>query len=85
MTSRRESLNSGGVAPRDLVVVIRAEVAEVRMDLGLRLTYQPNQWLVRAEVHISPAQHWQFDSVRGPSAPKSQYVVSGEFALGGQR
>ena len=35
-----------------------------------------------AEVHVSPAQHWQFERVRGPSAPKSQCVIAGEFAAG---
>ena len=38
---------------------------EIYSQLGLRLTYQPSDRTVRAEAHINPAQHWQFESVRG--------------------
>jgi len=54
---------------------------------GLRLTYHPGQrpgtGTVRTEMKVvSPGRHWQFESVRGPSAPKSQCVLTGEFAVG---
>jgi hypothetical protein len=42
-----------------------ADKAEIYTQLGLRLVYQPGDRLVRAEAHINPAQHWQFESVRG--------------------
>jgi hypothetical protein len=78
-----------GATLADVLAVLRdadpADKAEIYTQLGLRLTYQPSGRLVRTEVHIGPAQHWQFESVRGPSAPKSQYVLSGEFAPHGQR
>jgi hypothetical protein len=56
----------------DVLAVLRAadpaDKAEIYTQLGLRLTYQPgNDPAVRAEVRIVPAQHWQFESVRGPS------------------
>jgi hypothetical protein len=73
----------------DVLTVLRdadpADKAEIYTQLGLRLTYQPSGRIVRTEVRIAPAQHWQFESVRGPSAPKSQCVLSGEFPLVEQR
>jgi len=36
---------------------------DIYIQLGLRLTYQPGDQIVRADV--SPAHHWQFESVRG--------------------
>jgi site-specific DNA recombinase len=55
----------------DVLTVLRnadpADKAEIYTQLGLRLTYQPSGQLVRTEVHIAHAQHWQFESVRGPS------------------
>jgi hypothetical protein len=66
-----------------------ADKAEIYTQLGLRLTYQPDDNpAVRAEVRIASAQHWQFESVRGPSAPKSQCILTSEFfldAAGGAR
>lgn len=55
--------------------------SEIFRQLGLKLTYHPGRQLVRAKVE--PAQHWFFDSVRGPSAPKSQCILATEFALDG--
>jgi site-specific DNA recombinase len=53
----------------DVLAVLRdadpADKAEIYTQLGLRLTYHPADQTVRTEVHISPAQHWQFESVRG--------------------
>ena len=53
----------------DVLVVLRsadpADKAQIYAGLGLRLIYQPGERLVRTEVHVSPAQHCQFDSVRG--------------------
>jgi site-specific DNA recombinase len=53
----------------DLLTVLRqadlADKAEIYTQLGLRLTYHPADRAVRAEAHISPAHHWQFESVRG--------------------
>ncbi len=37
--------------------------AEVFRQLGLRLTYNPGERLVKAT--IDPAPHWQIDGVRG--------------------
>ncbi|HEX3960633.1 MAG TPA: hypothetical protein VHZ03_29015, partial [Trebonia sp.] len=37
--------------------------AEIFRQLGLKLTYNPGERLVRATVE--PASHWQFDGVRG--------------------
>jgi site-specific DNA recombinase len=54
---------------RDVLAVLRdadpTDKTEIYTQLGLRLTYQPGERLVRTEVHIAPAQHWQFESVRG--------------------
>jgi hypothetical protein len=53
----------------DVLTVLRdadpADKAEIYTQLGLRLTYQPSGRIVRTEVRIAPAQHWQFESVRG--------------------
>jgi site-specific DNA recombinase len=59
----------------DLLAVLRAadpaDKAQIYVQLGLRLTYEPPEPgedpIVRVEVHIVPAQHWHFESVRGPS------------------
>ena len=66
----REEISSVVSALSDLLTVLRsadpADKAEICTQLGLRLTYQPgDDPAVRAEVHIVPAQHWQFGSVRG--------------------
>jgi site-specific DNA recombinase len=65
----REEIASVVAALSDLLTVLRradpADKAEIYAHLGLRLVYQPGDRLVRAEAHISPAQHWQFESVRG--------------------
>jgi hypothetical protein len=70
----------------DLLIVLRradpADKAEIYTQLGLRLTYEPSDRTIRAETHISPARHWQFESVRGGTAPKNQCVLAGEFAVG---
>ena len=42
-----------------------ADKAEIYSQLGLRLTYQPGQRIVRAEAHLDQTPHWVFDSVRG--------------------
>ena len=42
-----------------------ADKAEIYSQLGLRLTYQPGQRIVRAEAHLGQTPHWDFDSVRG--------------------
>ncbi len=64
----RDEIASLVRALADLVTVVRAaspaDKAQIYTGLGLRLTYQPGERLVRTEVHISPA-HWQFESVRG--------------------
>jgi hypothetical protein len=65
----------------DVLAVLRdadpADKAEIYTQLGLRLTYKPSDRLVRTEVHISPAQHWQFESVRGdrPRIPTLLYEL----------
>ncbi len=57
--------------------------AEIHSRLGLKLTYRPQERLIRAEAHISADSHWQFDGVRGASPPISQWLMSGEFVLVG--
>jgi hypothetical protein len=63
----------------DVLAVLRdadpADKAEIYTQLGLRLTYQPSGRLVRIEVHIAPAQHWQFESVRGGIDPIPPYCA----------
>jgi site-specific DNA recombinase len=65
----RDEIESIVTALSDLLTVLRradpADKAEIYTQLGLRLTYHPSDRTVRAEAHISPAQHWQFESVRG--------------------
>jgi site-specific DNA recombinase len=66
----REEISSVVSALSDLLTVLRtadpADKAEIYTQLGLRLIYQPgDDPAVRAEVRIVPAQHWQFESVRG--------------------
>jgi IS6 family transposase len=65
----RDEMASIVSALADILAVLRdadpADKAEIYTQLGLRLTYQPSERLVRTEVQISPAQHWQFESVRG--------------------
>jgi len=65
----RDEIASVVAALSDLLAVLRdadpADKAEIYTQLGLRLTYQPRERTVRTEVHIAPAQHWQFESVRG--------------------
>jgi site-specific DNA recombinase len=65
----RDEIVSVVTALSDLLAVLReadpADKAEIYTQLGLRLTYHPADQTVRTEVHISPAQHWQFESVRG--------------------
>ena len=54
----------------DLLAVLRdaepTDKADIYTRLGLKLTYQPADQLVRTEVNLlSAAQHWSFESVRG--------------------
>jgi DNA invertase Pin-like site-specific DNA recombinase len=53
----------------DVLAVLRdadaADKADIYAQLGLRLTYRPGDQIVQAEADVSPAQHWQFESVRG--------------------
>ena len=65
----REEIAYVVTALSDLLAVLRqadpADKAEIYAQLGLRLVYHPGDQTVRAEAHINPAQHWQFESVRG--------------------
>ena len=73
----RDEITSIVTTLADVLTVLRtadpADKAEIYTQLGLRLTYQPSERLVRTEVHISPAQHWQFESVRGGTDPVSPH------------
>ena len=73
----RDEMASIVSALADVLTVLRdadpADKAEIYTQLGLRLTYQPSDRLVRTEVHIAPAQHWQFESVRGGIDPIPPY------------
>jgi site-specific DNA recombinase len=66
----RDEIASVVSALSDLLRVLRsadpADKAEIYAQLGLRLTYRPDEDpAIRAEVRIVPAQHWQFEGVRG--------------------
>ena len=65
----RHEIASVVTALSDLLTVLRqadlADKAEIYVQLGLRLVYHPSDHTVRAEARINPAQHWQFESVRG--------------------
>ena len=73
----RDEIMSVVTALSDLLAVLReadpADKAEIYTQLGLRLTYHPADQTVRTEVQISPAQHWQFESVRGGIDPVSPH------------
>jgi hypothetical protein len=69
-----------------------AEKAAIYDQFDLKITFKPGEAKIRAEVTIGPenyAEHAEqcgdTGRVRGPSARKSQYVLSAEFALHGQR
>jgi site-specific DNA recombinase len=69
LSMSRDEIASVVTALSDLLTVLRraepADKAGIYTQLGLRLTYQPSDRVVRAKALISPAQHWQFESVRG--------------------
>jgi site-specific DNA recombinase len=69
-----------------LAAVIRdadpADKAEIYRGLNLTLTYQPANQTVRAQADLSNGNRGVMVGVRGPSAPISQCVLAGEFALG---
>jgi site-specific DNA recombinase len=83
-----EQIASIVTALGDILAVLRdadpADKAEIYSQLGLRLTYQPGHRIVRAEARLGQTPHWDFDSVRGGTAPKSQCLLAGEFAVGSQ-
>jgi hypothetical protein len=85
----RDEIASTVSALSDLLSVLRradtADKAEIYARLGVRLTYQPGDRIVRTDMSVvSLAQYCKFESVRGSSAPKNQCVLSGEFAVGGR-
>jgi site-specific DNA recombinase len=88
-TMSREEISSVVSALSDLLAVLQAadpaDKAEIYTQLGLRLTYRPgDDPAVRAEVRIVPAQHWQFESVRGlidPIPPPNLLLVHAEVRL----
>lgn len=53
--------------------------SEVFRQLGLKLTYHPGRRTVEAK--IEPAPHGFFESVRGPTAPNSLWLLMVEFPL----
>jgi hypothetical protein len=53
--------------------------SEIFRQLSLKLTYHPGRRLVEAK--IEPTEYGFFDSVRGPTAPKSPWLLSAEFPL----
>ena len=78
----REQIESVVTALGDILAVLRdadsADKAEIYSQLGLRLTYQPGQRIVRAEAYLDQTPHWVFDSVRGgdrPRIPTLLYVL----------
>ena len=67
----RDEIASAVRALTDPIEIVRAaspaDNDHIYTGLGLRLTYQLSKRPVRTDVHISPAQHWQFESVREAS------------------
>jgi hypothetical protein len=63
----------------------RSALAEIYKGLSLTLTYQPTSGTIHAKAQISPETHGVMVGVRGGSAPLSQCVLTGEFALAGAR
>jgi site-specific DNA recombinase len=66
-------------------VIVSAETvdkAEIYRSLNLVLTYQPAAQTVTAVAELAGTNHGVMGRVRGPTAPKSQCVLAGEFALG---
>jgi site-specific DNA recombinase len=65
----REQIASVVAALGDALVVLRdadpADKAEIYAQLGLQLTYQPGQRLVKVEAQLDRTPHWDFDCVRG--------------------
>jgi site-specific DNA recombinase len=66
----RDEIASVVNALADLLAVLRdadpGDKAEIYNQLGLRLTYQPADLIVRTEVNVmSAGQHWSFERVRG--------------------
>ena len=55
----------------DVLGVLRDADPDIYTQLGLRLTYQPGDQVVRADV--SPAHHWFLESVRGGTDPVSPH------------
>jgi site-specific DNA recombinase len=82
----RQEITALVSAPADILANLGdaepADKAEIYTQFGIRLIYRPQSRTVRAEASLNAAYHWQFEGVRGPSAPISQCVLSGEFALG---
>jgi site-specific DNA recombinase len=76
----REEIASIVNALSDLLSVLRdadpADKAEIYARLPLKLTYEPDDQIVRTEMKVvSPAQHWQFESVRGGNGPITPYTT----------
>jgi len=64
----REQISSVVTALGDILAVLTdADLADIYSQLGLRLTYQPGQHVVRAEARLDQTPHGGFDSVRGPT------------------
>jgi hypothetical protein len=57
-----------------------ADKAEIYSQLGLRLTYQPGQRIVRAEAHLDQTPHWTV-SEGGLEPFAYAQVLSAEFAI----
>jgi site-specific DNA recombinase len=68
-TMSREEIASVVAALSDLLAVLRdadpADKAEIYAQLGLRLTYRPQDKTVRAEARFGTDSYWQSQSVRG--------------------
>ena len=57
----------------DVLGVLRqasaADKAAIYGQVGLRLVYRPDHWIVRAEAHLTATPHWHFESIRGGLEP----------------
>jgi len=56
--------------------------ADLHKGLNLRLTYEHGTRIIRAEAQLGECPFWVKVRVRGGSAPNSQCLLTGVFALG---
>ena len=82
----REQIASVVTALGDILAVLRdadpADKAEIYSQLGLRLTYQPGQRIVRAEAHLDQTPIGFSTVSEGRVDPIAYTVLSADFVVG---